>query len=238
MSSPLTRVREPKASRARVWQAVEKIVHAGRRPTVEGVRALLGGGSPNSVTAYINEWYQELGTRLTSVESDTPGIPPEAIPLLAELWRLAGVARPGNEASTTDALRDVERTALAAQVKALETLNKELDRHRVTTEKAMAELRAMLGRSEAARDAGVARAADLEAALAQARLSLEIAIERNRLAGLSAATRRVAKPAARKPTSGRRSRRSKAAAKRRAVRGATKRKISSRTSKRTKRTRR
>jgi len=180
MSSTKRARREPKASRARVWQAVEQIVHAGRRPTVEGVRELLGGGSPNSVTAYINEWYQELGSRLTSADGEFPGVPSEAIGLLAELWRVA--ARPRSGAiDASDALKDAERAALAAEIKALETLNKELEKIRASATKSAADTRALLLRSEAAREAAFAQITDLEAEIAHLRLELEIARERDRL---------------------------------------------------------
>src|SRR5690348_12706145 len=99
MPRPPPRAKEPRASRIRVWQAVEQIVQSGRRPTVEGVRERLGGGSPNSVTAYINEWYQELGSRLSTADAPALGMPREALTLLTELWRVAATTRAGQEAS-------------------------------------------------------------------------------------------------------------------------------------------
>jgi hypothetical protein len=177
-------VREPKASRVRVWQAVERIVQSGRRPTVEGVRELLGGGSPNSVTAYINEWYEELGDRLAAADTPMPGLPREAVSLLAELWRVASGSRAGaGEPSTAaDELRDAERAALVAETRALDTLNRELQKHRASAEKSLAEARALLARREAALDEERANAAAADQALMQTRLALEVALERQRLA--------------------------------------------------------
>jgi hypothetical protein len=184
MPKPPSREREPKASRIRVWQAVEQIVQSGRRPTVEGVRERLGGGSPNSVTAYINEWYQELGSRLTSADAPALGLPREALTLLTELWRVAAAPRVNAESSGAAAeLRDAERGALVAEVKALEALNKELARHRASAEKALAETRAMLVRAEAARDDEQSRASMLDQELAQLRLELEITRVRETLSG-------------------------------------------------------
>ena len=176
--------REPKASRIRVFQAVERITRSGRRPTVEGVRELLGGGSPNSVTAYINEWYQELGGRLTAAETPMPGLPTEAVSLLAELWRVATEPRTGSaEASTVaDELRDAERAALVAESKAVDTLNKELRKHRASAEQSLAEARALLARRDAALEEERANVAVLDQALALTRLELEVALERQRLA--------------------------------------------------------
>ena len=199
-------VREPKASRIRVWQAVERIVAAGRRPTVEGVRELLGGGSPNSVTAYINEWYQELGHRLEGSESPIPGLPREVVSLLAEIWRVAAGPKAGSAAVATVAseLRDAEHSALVAETNALETLNKELQKHRLNAERSLADTRALLVRREAALEREQAQTALLEQALAQVRLDLEILRERQRLtpARLKAAPRPLRRRA-RKPKAAR-----------------------------------
>lgn len=180
---PVPTVREPKASRIRVWQAIERIVAAGRRPTVEGVRELLGGGSPNSVTAYINEWYQELGHRLEGSDSPIPGLPREVVSLLAEIWRVAAGPKAESTAvaSMANELRDAEHSALVAEAKALETLNKELQKQRLSAERSLADARALLARREAAIEHEQAQTALLEQALAQVRLDLEILRERQRL---------------------------------------------------------
>ena len=179
----LETAREPKASRVRVWQAVERIVRAGRRPTIEGVREILGGGSPNSVTAYINDWYRDLGGRLDAADAPMLGLPSEAVSLLAELWRLAAGSRtPSAGGAAADELREAERLVLIAETKALETLNKELQKHRATAEKSLAEARALLSRREAALEEERSHLAVLEQALAQARLDLEVTLERQRLA--------------------------------------------------------
>jgi hypothetical protein len=178
---------EPKASRVRVWQAADRILRSGRRPTVEGVRELLGGGSPNSITAYINDWYRELGARLALAETPLAGFPADAVSLLTELWRLAAADqgsvrdRPSGD-DAAERLRDAEKSALEAQTTALETLNQELQRHRASAEKSLAETRALLARREAALEDERSRVAALDQALANTRLELEVARERHRLA--------------------------------------------------------
>jgi hypothetical protein len=177
---------EPKASRVRVWQAADRILRSGRRPTVEGVRELLGGGSPNSVTAYINDWYRELGTRLAASETPLAGFPSEAVSLMTELWRLAATDQTGssNRAAEDDAsscMLQAERDALEAEAKSLETLNQELQRHRASAERSLAEARALLARREAALEEERSRAASLDQALAQVRMELEVMLERRRL---------------------------------------------------------
>jgi hypothetical protein len=71
------------------------------------------------------------------------------------MWRLAGTdqarARDGDAADdAATRLLVVERDSLAAEAKALQTLNQELERHRSTAEKSLAEARALLSRREAA----------------------------------------------------------------------------------------
>ncbi len=176
---------EPKASRVRVWQAADRVLRSGRRPTVEGIRELLGGGSPNSVTAYLNDWYRELGGRLVAAETPLAGFPAEAVSMMTELWRLAaGDQRGAGKADGDTASRasDAERDALRAEAKALLTLNQELHRHRASVEKSLAETRALLARREAALEEERAEAAAREQTLAQTRMELEVALERLRLA--------------------------------------------------------
>ena len=126
-----------------------------------------------------------------------PGMPREAVSLLAELWRVASGSSAGaSEPSTTaDELRDAERTALVAETRALDTLNKELQKHRASAEKSLAEARALLARREAALDEERANAAATDQALMQTRLALEVALERQRLAPSRVALR----PRARRP---------------------------------------
>ena len=177
--------REPKASRVRVWQAADRVLRSGRRPTVEGIRELLGGGSPNSVTAYLNDWYRELGGRLVSAETPLAGFPAEAVSLMTELWRLAAADQRSagrTEADTASRASDAERDALRAEAKALLTLNQELQRHRASVEKSLAETRALLVRREAALEEERSEAALREQSLVQTRMELEVALERLRLA--------------------------------------------------------
>jgi len=172
-----------------VWQAAERILTSGRRPTVSGVREVLGGGSPNSVSAYLDDWYRELGSRLSAAETPLPGIPADAVALLSELWRIAA-RDPGTHDDATDQLREAERSALEAERKSLDVLNQELKRHRAVAEKAAADMRALLNRREAALEEERSRAQQLEQALAGTRLELEIALERMRLMRPKANSRR------------------------------------------------
>jgi hypothetical protein len=110
---------------------------------------------------------------------------------MTELWRLAAAdqAKTGGGDAADDAatmMLTAERDALEAEGKALQTLNQELLRHRSTAEKSLAEARALLSRREAALDEERSRAASLEQALVQARIELEVLLERQRLSPVRA----------------------------------------------------
>ena len=182
MTNPLEATPEPKASRVRVFQAADRILRSGRRPTVEAIRELLGGGSPNSVTAYIQDWYQELGSRLVATEEPLARFPMEAVSLMGELWRIANADRGGGQPVDADdsdrRAFDAERETLLAQNKALEILNHELQRHQASVERSLAEARALLSRREGALEVGREQIAELEMALATARMEWEAAAQR------------------------------------------------------------
>ena len=207
---------------------------------MEGIREVLGGGSPNSVTAYINEWYRELGSRLVAAETPLAGFPPEAVSLMTELWRLAAndqtKARDGDAADdTATRMLAAERDSLEAEAKALHTLNQELQHHRSTAEKSLAEARALLSRREAALEEERLRSAGLEQALVQARMELEVQLERQRLAPARAAlttpTRKTKRAMRTAPRSKKANR--KIGAKRRTAKDSSSRKPAKRTPRRT-----
>ncbi len=203
MSNPLEATPEPKASRVRVFQAADRILRSGRRPTVEAIRELLGGGSPNSVTAYIQDWYQELGSRLVATEEPLVGFPREAVSLLGELWRIAVADRSGGQVAAADdaniRVLEAERGSLLAQIAALEVLNRELQHHRASAERSLAEARALLSRREGALESAREQIAVLEMALVTARMELETAAQRQTSRAAARLVRRKLKRAALNP---------------------------------------
>ncbi|CAH0128754.1 hypothetical protein SRABI102_00001 [Stenotrophomonas lactitubi] len=62
-----------------VHTAADELVAKGERPTVERIRAHLGTGSPNTVTRWLETWWNRLGTRLQPRRldfDDAPDVPP------------------------------------------------------------------------------------------------------------------------------------------------------------------
>jgi len=155
------------------------------------------------VTAYIQDWYQELGERLNTTEKPLAGFPKEAISLLSELWRIAATNRAGNQMAVADdadrRLLEAERDSLLAQNKALEVLNQELQRHRASAERSLAEARALLSRREGALEVGREQIAKLETALVTARMEVEAAAQRQTSRAAAGLVRRRLKRTALNP---------------------------------------
>ncbi|PWB29859.1 hypothetical protein DCO49_00375 [Stenotrophomonas sp. SPM] len=74
-----------------VHQAADDIIATGERPTVEKIRAHLGTGSPNTVTRWLETWWQTVGLRLRqrAVEAAAPGVPERVANLSQRLWQAA-----------------------------------------------------------------------------------------------------------------------------------------------------
>ncbi|MBK0052664.1 DNA-binding protein [Stenotrophomonas sp. S39] len=74
-----------------VHNAADDIVGLGERPTVERIRAHLGTGSPNTVTRWLETWWQTIGLRLRqrAIEATVPGVPERVANLSQRLWQAA-----------------------------------------------------------------------------------------------------------------------------------------------------
>ena len=179
MPQPVANRREIRASRGQVFAAADRALKSGRRPTQDGVRTDLGGGSLNSINTYLNEWYQDLGSRLSRSEEPVKGVPSEASDLLLQLWRLAikttGAGKATDAESEELRIMRSQRDAAMVQASALQTLNAELTRHRATAERSLAEARALLMRREAAAEQDTETRIRTEQELVRCKVALEIA---------------------------------------------------------------
>ena len=101
-----------------VHTAADEIGRAGERPTVERIRAHLGTGSPNTVTRWLETWWQALGDRL-QVQRAHLAVPdaPELVAALAGEWW--GLALEHARAAALEALA-ADRSALQAEQQALQ----------------------------------------------------------------------------------------------------------------------
>ncbi len=113
-----------------VHHAADDIISLGERPTVERIRAHLGTGSPNTVTRWLDTWWQTVGFRLRqrAVEAAAPGVPERVANLSQRLWQ-AALQEAGELASTQlesarhalddrEQLLESERSAMTHQAEA------------------------------------------------------------------------------------------------------------------------
>jgi DNA repair exonuclease SbcCD ATPase subunit len=139
---------------ADVHGAADALVAAGERPTVERIRAHLGTGSPNTVTRWLETWWQGLGGRLTQhdqVRVATANVPEAVAALAGQWWTLALDHAHGH---AEEALSS-ERSAL---LDAQEGVGRE--RHRMEAERA--QLRSDAERAHQAEQLAAARTVELE----------------------------------------------------------------------------
>jgi Plasmid replication region DNA-binding N-term len=69
-----------------VERTADALLRAGERPTIERIRARLGGGSPNTVNPLLDAWWRRLGARLEGGPAALERLP-EAVAHVAEaLW--------------------------------------------------------------------------------------------------------------------------------------------------------
>lgn len=166
-----------------VHTAADALVDAGERPTVERIRAHLGTGSPNTVTRWLETWWQGLGQRLQAHRARlaVPEAPDAVAEVAGELWRLAlesahesaleGVAADRTALDDARAAFQAERDAFAAEASTLrDKLAAAVHTEHVATSQA-AELRRLVSQLEAQitelaqqRDAALRRAAEADAA--------------------------------------------------------------------------
>lgn len=100
-----------------VHTAADELVAKGERPTVERIRAHLGTGSPNTVTRWLETWWNRLGTRLQPARPYLEDAPAVLAELAGQWWELAlkhaqEAAR--RELASSEQALAVEREALEA----------------------------------------------------------------------------------------------------------------------------
>ena len=99
-----------------VFAAADAVLARGERPTVERVRLELGRGSPARVGALLDQWWEQLASRLRG-EARLPGLPAEVAQAFVAIWQQATVLAQGVVEQSLAAQRQVlegERERLAA----------------------------------------------------------------------------------------------------------------------------
>lgn len=144
-----------------VFAAADAVLARGERPTVERVRLALGRGSPARVGALLDQWWEQLASRLRS-ETRLPGLPAEVAQAFVAIWQQATTLA---EAVVEQSM-DVQRQVLEAERERLAAVEDEC-RHEA------ARYRQQAGEALAACRTADTRLADMEKLLEQRHAQIE-----------------------------------------------------------------
>jgi hypothetical protein len=164
---------------ADVERAADALLRAGVRPSVEKIRAKLGGGSPNTVNPMLDAWWKRLAARLDAGPSALHRLPETVAHVAEALWMQAleeGRRRASLEQHSTERAIASDRQNLEVRSHVLSLREGELesrvhDRDRVNAdlERRLGELTTLLRKEQATREAQARLIATLEADLAARR---------------------------------------------------------------------
>jgi len=99
-----TRVRREDITYAQIERAATDIVKTGVRPTVEGLRKALGGGSPRTILDGLNRYWRDLGNQVAGTPDTLRRLPAAVADLAEGLWQRAlSVALEAAQAAHTEA---------------------------------------------------------------------------------------------------------------------------------------
>ena len=162
-----------------VDQAADALLRAGKRPTVEKIRAIIGSGSPNTVGPLLDAWWKRLAGRLDAGPAAFHRLPVSVAHVAEALWMQAleeGRRRALLEQRMTDSAlaQDKERLEVRSHVLTLREGEMEAriqDRDRTNSElrEQLALLTVMLKKEQATRGAVARRLSTVEAELSAAR---------------------------------------------------------------------
>jgi chromosome segregation ATPase len=108
MSEPVaygeSRQRRDAVTYAQIERAATDILRAGTRPTIEGVRSALGGGSPRTILEGLNRYWRNLGNEVAERPASLRRLPAAIADLAEGLWQSAlSVAVEAAQATSTEA---------------------------------------------------------------------------------------------------------------------------------------
>jgi ABC-type transporter Mla subunit MlaD len=114
-----TRKRRDEVTYAQIERAATDILKTGVRPTLEGLRTALGGGSPRTLLDGLNRYWRDLGNQVAG-SPDTLRRLPAAVADLAEgLWQRAlSVATQAAQATSTEGEAQLSRLKSQLELRA------------------------------------------------------------------------------------------------------------------------
>jgi len=87
--TPFEPKRSARITAADVHTAADALLIDGQKPTIQGVRAKLGRGSPNTVQEHLDEWWSLLGQRVLGSPAEPLPLPKPVSDLLINVWTTA-----------------------------------------------------------------------------------------------------------------------------------------------------
>jgi hypothetical protein len=203
-----TRQKRSDVTYGQLERAATEILKTGVRPTVEGLRKVLGGGSPRTLLDGLNRYWRDLGNQVAG-SPDTLRRLPAAVADLAEgLWQRAlSVAVEAAQASTTESDGQLSRLRSQLEMRAhtLSQREVELDELLRARERTLKELEehlraaiSMLSKRDATIAALESRVATAQKETEEYRERLGRVIQRAVTRHQRTATKRV--PKGKKPT--------------------------------------
>jgi hypothetical protein len=158
-----------------VSQAADALLRTGERPTIEKIRARLGGGSPNTINPLLDAWWRRLSARLDAGPAALHRLPESVAHVAEALWMQAldeGRQRAQLELQSSTRTADEQKQTLQVRSHVLTLREGELDsrlRDRESTITDLTlhlrELTLLLRKEQASRDAQSKRIAALETEL-------------------------------------------------------------------------
>src|SRR5580698_3112779 len=99
-----TRKRREEVTYAQIERAATDILKTGVRPTLEGTRSALGGGSPRTILDGLNRYWRDLGNQVAGTPDALRRLPASVADLAEGLWQRAlSVAFEAANATSTEA---------------------------------------------------------------------------------------------------------------------------------------
>jgi hypothetical protein len=134
-------------SAANVERAADALLRQGERPTVEKIRAALGGGSPNTVNPLLDAWWKRLAGRLDAGPAALHRLPEGVAHIAESLWLQAleeGRRRAALELQTETRSAAQSKDAFEVRSHVLSLREGELDSRLKDRERALEDLQAQL----------------------------------------------------------------------------------------------
>jgi|SRR5580658_10132865 hypothetical protein len=95
---------------AQIERAATDILKSGVRPTVEGVREALGGGSPRTILDALNRYWRDLGNQVAGTPDTLRRLPSAVADLAEGVWQRAlSLATEAAQATSTEAEGQLSR---------------------------------------------------------------------------------------------------------------------------------